>query len=162
MNSSVLFSISALISLFTLTMCLLDSSVKYLTLFWGYTASLSLSAHDLCLPGPLHTLFHMLCLAKKRWRNLISLTQRRCHLLQEACLLGLSHHLHVFIVVAQFVVTYIWVCVGCPVCACSWGGSRHFLPGSPISSSVVGSPLKAHMPPHPSNLFCSEVLYMNL
>ena len=81
---------SVLISLFTLTVSLLGSSVKYLALFWSLTAFVSLSAHDLCLPGPLHTPFHFCCLAKKCLRNLLSLTQCNCHLLQEA-FLGLSH-----------------------------------------------------------------------
>ena len=81
---------SVLISLFTLTISILGSSVKYLALFWSLTASVSLSAHDLCLPGPLRTLFHFRCLAKKCLRNLLSLTQCNCHLLQEA-FLGLSH-----------------------------------------------------------------------
>ena len=58
-----------------------------------------------------------------------------------------------FIVVMQFIILYIWVCVGWPVSACSWGGSRHFLPSGPVSFSAVGLPLKAHGPPDPSSLF---------
>ena len=58
-----------------------------------------------------------------------------------------------FIVVMQFIILYIWVRVGWPVSACSWGGSRHFLPSGPVSFSAVGSPLKAHRPPDSSSLF---------
>lgn len=75
MNSSVLFSVSALISLLTLTVYLLDLLSEILSTTLGYTASF-LSAHDLCLPGPLRTLFFTYFAWQRNAEELLSLTQR--------------------------------------------------------------------------------------
>ena len=138
-NSSVLFSISAFILLFTLTTYLLEHPLKYLAILRLHNFSFFECAWlCVCLdPYPLFPTF-------SAWQmptyllNAVqvspppgSLPSGPLPLLVCKLVVPLWPPTH-FIVVIQFIVIFIWVCIGHPVHASSWGGSRHVLPGWPL------------------------------